>query len=421
MLRAIIVDDEISGHILLKRAIKSVDGVEVVGSYMQPSALLNELKEVQPDIAFLDIEMAAMNGLELAEKIHEVNNQISVIFVTAFSRYAIDAFKVNALDYLLKPVDPKEVERVLNKVLNGRKAKIQPIQTRKNQMQLAQCFGFFEVYGNQNQKPVQWITSKVEELFAYLILYNGKLIEKWKLCELLWPNTSSDNAQTNLHTTVYRLRKTVKNEGIPVNIYNRNGGYIIEFESCFTDIQRFQQYYKDAKAISGIRKQAESIFDIEKQAKAISNIEKQTKAISNIEKQAKAISDIEQQAKEIEVLKSAVNLFQGELFSNKYFEWAMDYRETVNRQYIHLSYRLALLLNLSGNIEYEIEILKKLIKYFPYEEEACLMLLKLYEEGQDKLGLIHFYKSYKEILIQKLDCRPSKKIQARYDYIIERL
>lgn len=381
MLRAVIVDDEFSGHILLKRAIKLVDGVEVVRSYMQPNAVLDELKEVQPDIAFLDIEMAAMNGLELAERIHEVNNDISVIFVTAFSQYAVDAFKVNALDYLLKPVDPNEVQRVLNKVMSTQKAKPEVIKTRKYPVQLARCFGFFEVYGNQNEKPVQWITSKVEELFAYLILHHGKLIEKWKLCELLWPNTSADNAATNLHTTIYRLRKTIKSENIPIKILNQNGGYMIEFESCFTDVQRFQQYYKEAKSIYGIKEQAE----------------------------------------EVEILKKAVKLFQGELFSNKYFEWAMDYRESMNRQYIRLSYRLAVLLNLSGNIEYEIACLNKLLTHFPYEEDACIMLMNRYEEEKDKLGLVHFYQSYQQRLRKELDCRPSKKMQDRYNCIIKML
>jgi two-component system LytT family response regulator len=117
-LKAIIVDDEVDAVNLLQLQLsKHCNNLNVIATFTNPIIALQELKVLKPDLVFLDIEMPLMNGFELLQKLVPFN--FTVIFITAYNQYAIKAFKFNALDYLLKPIDINDllsaVERVINK------------------------------------------------------------------------------------------------------------------------------------------------------------------------------------------------------------------------------------------------------------------------------------------------------------------
>ena len=112
-MKAIIVDDERLARRELRTLLKKYDQVEIVDECTNADEGLESIKKNNPDLLFLDIQMPGKNGfdmLELADRVPKV------IFVTAYDEYAIKAFDVNALDYLLKPVDPKRLEEAINKV-----------------------------------------------------------------------------------------------------------------------------------------------------------------------------------------------------------------------------------------------------------------------------------------------------------------
>ncbi|MCB9170009.1 MAG: response regulator transcription factor [Flavobacteriales bacterium] len=113
--RALIIDDEVGSIKALEWELKLVEEqVELVGSATDPEKGLRLLQELKPDLLFLDIEMPGMNGFELLERAGPIDGQ--VIFTTAYDKFAVRAFEVSALDYLLKPVDEGELARVLQKV-----------------------------------------------------------------------------------------------------------------------------------------------------------------------------------------------------------------------------------------------------------------------------------------------------------------
>jgi two-component system LytT family response regulator len=105
---AVIIDDEIYCTDVIQILLtKHCPEVTIMGIFNNPIIALNYLKHQQPDIIFLDIEMPQMNGFEL---LNQLDNIISkVIFTTAYNQYAIKAFKFNAVDYLLKPIDKDEM------------------------------------------------------------------------------------------------------------------------------------------------------------------------------------------------------------------------------------------------------------------------------------------------------------------------
>lgn len=114
--KVILVDDEHTALQNLKNKIeKNSDLVEVVGSYQNPLEALRAINENAPDILFLDIQMPQLNGFELLNKIDDLSSQ--VIFSTAYGEYALDAIKKNAVDYILKPIDNKELKTALDKAI----------------------------------------------------------------------------------------------------------------------------------------------------------------------------------------------------------------------------------------------------------------------------------------------------------------
>lgn len=114
-LKAIIVDDELSGIEVLEYALKKhCPEIDVVHSFSSSPEALDSIPAIMPDVLFVDVEMPQLNGFELVEKLASLN--IQVIFTTAYNEFALKAFRVSALDYLLKPVDVDELKAAVAKL-----------------------------------------------------------------------------------------------------------------------------------------------------------------------------------------------------------------------------------------------------------------------------------------------------------------
>jgi two-component system LytT family response regulator len=97
----------------LRRMLEQIEGVELIGSATEPEEAVAALTADPPDICFLDIQMPRMNGFEVLEKLP---TQPAIIFTTAYDQYALKAFGVNAVDYLLKPIEAARLEQAIRKV-----------------------------------------------------------------------------------------------------------------------------------------------------------------------------------------------------------------------------------------------------------------------------------------------------------------
>jgi len=115
-LKALIVDDEYPARKELSFLLQQFDNVEVVGEATNAQEAMTLIKALDYSILFLDIEMPGMNGLELGARIRELPRPPKIIFVTAYDEYAVKAFDVEAIDYLLKPIDEKRLARAIAKV-----------------------------------------------------------------------------------------------------------------------------------------------------------------------------------------------------------------------------------------------------------------------------------------------------------------
>ena len=117
LLRAYVVDDESLAVQRLTRLLEETGRVQVVGSTTDAEAALAFLQANDVDVLFLDIQMPELNGFELLERLER---DPFVVFTTAYDHYAIDAFTVNSIDYLLKPVEPDRLARALDKLRSRR-------------------------------------------------------------------------------------------------------------------------------------------------------------------------------------------------------------------------------------------------------------------------------------------------------------
>lgn len=116
MLRVMLVDDESPALDELTYLVAQYSYVRVVGSFTDSVEALKAIRIEEPDLVFLDIDMPVLNGIQLAEEILNLRLKTCVIFATAYDEYALEAFKKNAIDYLLKPYDQDQVCNALRKV-----------------------------------------------------------------------------------------------------------------------------------------------------------------------------------------------------------------------------------------------------------------------------------------------------------------
>ncbi len=123
-LRAVLVDDEQLARDELGFLLGQVGGIEVIGQAGNGLEALTTIDRLRPDVVFLDVQMPGLSGFEVARRMLDDRLPVHIVFVTAYDQHAIEAFEVNAVDYLLKPVDPARlgltVERAQRRVTSDR-------------------------------------------------------------------------------------------------------------------------------------------------------------------------------------------------------------------------------------------------------------------------------------------------------------
>ncbi len=120
----LIVDDEPEARDLLVILLRQIEGIRIVGMAENVDVALSLVDEKSPDLILLDIQMPGKNGFELVSKLRETGRDTGYIFITAFDDYAIRALRATAFDYLLKPVDPKELSRAIGSFREEWKRKV---------------------------------------------------------------------------------------------------------------------------------------------------------------------------------------------------------------------------------------------------------------------------------------------------------
>jgi two-component SAPR family response regulator len=372
MLRAVIVDDEIPVLNLLKMFLQRTGQVDVLETFTEPNEALANISNIKPDVVFLDIEMPEMNGLELASRLTEQDDELMVVFVTGYNQYALEAFRVNALDYLLKPVNPNTIQKCISRLIklkgSSNENKYEESKTK------IYCFRDFEVYGNNGF--VKWATRKVKEMLAYFIVHRDSNIDGWLLGEILWPEEDPDKVKTNLHTTLHRLRKTIKEEGLPIDITSKNIGkglYRCSLGQLSCDLVEFEEA-----------------------------------TIRNNSLNKSSIDEFER----------VCALYRDDLFSKKNYGWCESKKEWLQRCYLNMLKNMALFYVDEGLYQKAIDKLLTAIAKAPFDEEIHKSLLKVYGTQNNRALLIRCYEEFKISLFKEMGVEPQAETQRLFSKLL---
>ncbi len=236
MVKVVLIDDEYYALHGLKMEIESINGIQVTGIFEDGEDALDYIKVNQPDIVFLDIEMPRINGLQLFQQILNVSKNSKIVFITAYNQYAVEAFELNALDYLIKPVQRSRLIKTVERF------KLEFGKEMQKKKAAFRCFLTFTILIQEKELNIHWRTKKSEELLAYLICQEGRFVSKGKIAENLWTEENAQKSLSNLYLSYYHLKQQFKKEDIILPIESKRGKMRIMLENINVDINNFKDY-----------------------------------------------------------------------------------------------------------------------------------------------------------------------------------
>ena len=205
-MKAICVDDERLLVEELAAMCMELPEISEVKSFVWASDALDWLENNSVDLALLDIDMPEINGIQLAAKIKSKWPETAIVFITGYSQYAVDAFAVRAVGYLMKPVSKEALAADVSYALSGR-------QKRLTGHIIVRTFGSFDIF--VDDKPVRFKMAKCKELLAYLVDRQGSSVTRAELSSVIWEDRIYDRRQQkHLDTYIRVLRQTLKEYGI---------------------------------------------------------------------------------------------------------------------------------------------------------------------------------------------------------------
>lgn len=217
------VDDEEDALALITGAIKLNMPDASLHPFGSPADALEFARRNQPDIAFLDISMPGMTGLELARKLKEINPKVNIIFATAYSEYMGEAFAIHASGYLMKPITSKAVKRELDNLRA-------PVDTTRMPV-FIRTFGNFEIF--INGEPVSFSRKPAKEVLAYLVNREGASVSKKELCLALF----DDPEYT--HRSMDYLAKIIKDMGKTLEAAGAGNIVSIDRKECYVHPENY--------------------------------------------------------------------------------------------------------------------------------------------------------------------------------------
>lgn len=224
-MRVMYVDDEVLQLQNFRLTAAELSKIDSLETFSQSEDALEWAKHNPVDVAFLDIEMPLMNGIELAKCLKELDENIRIIFVTAFEQYALQAFGVDAIGYLLKPYGVWDIEKELKKAYY-----VKPIQ--KVDIQIYTMPDFTVRVGGKTLKLGQ---TKQEELLAFMVDHGETGITKEDVINSIWSEYSGDSVYW---TTMSRLKAVLEEAGIAELIVSNGQRKYINMEIIECDLYR---------------------------------------------------------------------------------------------------------------------------------------------------------------------------------------
>lgn len=373
MIRAIIVDDELPSLQKLEKLLAGSGLAEVAGAFTRAGEALEFLKEQKVDAAFLDIEMPDMDGIELAVRILDMQGHIDIVFVTAYNQYAVEAFRLNALDYLLKPMTAEKLGKALSRIA-GEKSRLRPSAAGGISVR---CFGKFAVAARGEE--IRFRTEKAEELLALLIDHRGGYVSRSKILDTLWADFDGDRAVIHFNTTLHYVKKALLPYGIGISIQYDRGSYRLDTKSLDCDYLKFCAF--------------EENFGVTARKKNLAAVQEPDDAALR---------------ENILAFEEAATLYTGEYFADRDYDWAAGGRLLLEEQYIGML--LVISEYYRGKAEYQkaAKWLQTGLQHEPLHRELNYRLIEILLLTHEQVLASKHYDLYRNGLAKKLGLEPDE-------------
>ncbi len=353
MRKVIILDDEELSVAKLAKSLQESGMVEIVGKFTQPLEALAFLKTYPVQAAFLDIEMPDLDGIEFANRLMDLQEGVAVVFVTAYNQYAVEAFRLNALDYLLKPVTAERLQETLKRL-----SAAQTAAPYSRAVQVC-CFGKFDV--NIGNAAVKFRTEKARELLAFLIDRQGDFVHRGEICDCLWEDYDGDRALIHFHTTLYYMKKALLQQGAAIPIEHQRGSYRLNGAELDCDAWRFQAFAAKTGSVS---------------------------------------------RNNVAACEEIIGLYRGNYLVDTPFNWAERQRQMVKDQLIRLLLNLTDYYKTAGDAAKIVTWMKQGLIHEPLHRELNYRLLEALVAVNDLIAAGRYYDIYRSELARKLGRKP---------------
>ncbi len=364
MINTFLVDDERPALRELAYFLSSYPEVSITGIFTNPLEAIEKVKVLQPQLVFLDINMPQLQGIDAAAKILDYCENVNIVFVTAHDQYAIEAFELYALDYLLKPINEERLVKTIERLRRKKDFKT-TINNKKLQIR---CLGRFQV-GWEKEEPIKWRTEKTKELFAFLLHNKGREMSKDEIIDNLWTEDEPEKALRQLYNGIYYIRKALQEYGINKSMIFIRSNYSLKLELVHTDTAIFYEEMKNGTYIT---------------------------------------------KKRLEELEA---LYAGDYYEGEDWPWADLERENLAELYQRCLLKLSEKYIDSKQFDRAETTLKKAYHKNPYEEVITEFLLKLYLKTGEKSKASRHYLNLSKLLWEDLGIKPQEKLQKLYQSI----
>ncbi len=323
--------------------------VKEIKTYMNPLTAVKEIAGFRPDIVFIDIELPQMNGIDFGDEVRSVNQSTCIVFVSAYSQYALEAYRVHPSDYVIKPINASYFQNTMKHIMH-----VLTLRKKENEGSLPriQCFGKLEVY-DKNGRPVKFATKKTKELLAFYLVNTDRIIYRNELLMQLFPGTNPEKALNNFYVSLHRLRKALELSGLERDeiIITENGISFIKEGVCpYVDLRRT--------------------------------------IINNVSAEASFLNRMQR----------FLELYKNDLLIDLDFVWLDEERKWLEVQMETILLKMAGLYEKQGEKEQEEIVLQKLIEMNPYSQEGYEAMLNLYRAIGNKSDYRIVYKKYAKLM-----------------------
>ncbi|WP_342514560.1 response regulator [Sporosarcina sp. FSL K6-1522] len=373
MINAVLIDDEELTLQYMTSKLTKLGTINIIKTFTNAQDFLNDMKRLHFDVIFLDIEMPGMNGLELATRIHEWNPAIYIVFVTAHRDYAIQAFDLGSIDYLVKPILTPRLEKTIKRIQTHMQTSAQralPKQSITPSLKV-ECFDEFVTY--HHDEPVKWKTTKTKELFAFFMTHLHTHVNRDTIIDLLWPGHDYHKAKIQLHTSISYLRKTLDSLDYSQALTFSNQSYALELDDFQCDAIEFEQMMDQHPVVT---------------------------------------------QQNIQAFEQTVQQYRGGYMERNSYEWATIKAQSIHQKLLQLLQSMIDYFTTHKDLAKKQHYLHMLLTHNPYSDHTLQQLMRHYIEIGNRGDAVKVYKDFSTMLMKDIGISPDQVSQEIYTSIL---